>query len=147
MESNNNLKWLCFSGSPDDFPIYSPKFLAFAQPQGLFETLTADNGSLNGPIRSGDNPRNEKRTVHDAAEEPYRRSLDDIEKRKNTLWCYLSLALYSNKLMLVRHDCVDHMGVSDGHKAWGFSRRVPKQRNCDSGQSIDGAGSPTAERG
>ena len=89
MESNNNLKWLCFSGIPDDYPIWITRFQAFAQTKGLFETLTGDERPPHPPVRLGDNPTNEERAAHDAAEEAYRRALDDIEKRKNTLWCYL----------------------------------------------------------
>ena len=49
----------------------------------------------------------------------HRRAFDDIEKRKNTLWCYLAMFLDSTSLMLIRHDCVDRKGLGDGHKAWG----------------------------
>ena len=53
-------------------------------------------------------------------EEAYRRALDDTEKRKNTLWCYLDKVLDSTGLMSVRHDCVDHKGLGDSHKTWGI---------------------------
>ena len=124
MESNNNLKWLCFSGIPDDYPIWITRFQAFAQTKGLFETLTGDDRPPSPPVRPGDNPTNEERASHDAAEEAYRRALDDIEKRKNTLWCYLAMVLDSTSLMLIRHDCVDHKGLGDGHKAWGLLQDI-----------------------
>ena len=38
MESNNNLKWFCFSGMTDDYSIWSTR----PQMKGLFETLTGD---------------------------------------------------------------------------------------------------------
>ena len=120
MESNSKLKWLCFSGIPDDYPILITRFQAFAQTKSLFETLTGDERPPHPPTRLSDNPTNEERAAHDAAEEAHRRALDDIEKRKNTLWCYLALVLDSTSLMLIRHDCVDHKGLGDGHKAWGL---------------------------
>ena len=69
-------------------------------------------------MRLGDNPTNKERAAHDAAGAAYRRALDDIEKRQNTFWCYLLMALDSTSLMLIRHDCVDHKGLADGHRAW-----------------------------
>ena len=121
MESNsNNLKWLCFSGLTEDYPIWSTRFLAFSQTKGLFDTLTGNERPPTPPTRLGNDPTDEARAAHDAAEAAHRRALDDIEKRKNTLWCYLAMVLDSTSLMLIRHDCVDHKGLGDGHKAWGL---------------------------
>ena len=58
------------------------------------------------------------RAAHEAAEAEYRRALDNIEKRKNTLWCYVAMVLDTTSLMLIRHDCVDNKGFGDDHKAW-----------------------------
>ena len=120
MESNNNLKWLCFSGMTDDYPIWSTRFQAFSQTKGLFETLTGDEPAPTRPTRLGNDPTNEQRAAHEAAEAEYTRALENIEKRKNTLWCYLVMVLDTTSLMLIRHDCVDNKGLGDGHKAWGL---------------------------
>ena len=120
--SNNNLKWLCFSGLTDDYPIWSTRFQAFAQTKRLFETMTGDDVPPNPPGRLADNASDEQRAAYDAATEAYRRAVDDIEKRKNTLWCYLAMVLDTTSLMLIRHDCVNHKGIGDGHKAWGLLR-------------------------
>ena len=121
MESNsNNLKWLCFSGLADVYPIWSTRFKAFAQTKGLFDTLTGDDVPPDPPRRLADDATDEARVSNDAAEAAYRRALDDIEKRKNTLWCYLAMVLDTTSLMLIRHDCVNHKGLGDGHKAWGL---------------------------
>ena len=116
--SSNNLKWLCFSGHTEDYPTWSTRFIAFVQTTGLFETLTGDDLPPRGPARLGDNPTNEERAAHDAALEEQRTAVANIEKRKNTLWCYIAMVLDSTSLMLIRHDCVDHKGLGDGHKAW-----------------------------
>ena len=58
------------------------------------------------------------RAPHDAAEAAYRKALDDIEKPKIALWCYLAMVLDSTSLMFIRHDCVDNKGLGDGRKAW-----------------------------
>ena len=123
MESNNNLKWLCFLGMTDDYPIWSTRFQAFSQTKGLFETLTGDEPAPNRPTRLGNDPTNEQRAAHEAAEAEYTRALENIEKRKNTLWCYLAMVLDTTSLMLIRHDCVDNKGLGDGHKAWGFCKK------------------------
>ena len=119
MESNNNLKWLC-SGLRDDCPVSSTRFQAFAQTKRLFDTLTGDDRPRNPKGRLGDQLTDKERAAHDGVEAAYRKALDDIEKRKNTLWCYRAIVLDSTSLMLIRHDCVDHNGLGDGHEAWGL---------------------------
>ena len=61
MERNNNLKWLCFLGLPDDYPIWSTRFQVFAQTKGLFDTLTGYERPPNPPRRLGDQPSDEER--------------------------------------------------------------------------------------
>ena len=41
--ASNNLKWLCFSGLSDEYPVWSTRFQAFSQTKVLFETLTGDD--------------------------------------------------------------------------------------------------------
>ena len=118
--SSNNLKWLCFSGLTEDYPIWCTRFQAFAKTKGLFDTLTGDDRPPAQPARLGNDASDESRAAHDAAQEAHRRAVDDIEKRKNTLRCYLAMVLGSTSLMLIRHDCVDRKGLCDGHKAWGL---------------------------
>ena len=103
-------------GTPDSY-------LAFAQTKGFFDTLTGDDCPPNPPGRLGNQLTDEERGADDAAEAAYRKTLDDIEKRKNTLRCYLAKVLDSNSLMLIRQEFVDQKGLGDGHKAWGFSRK------------------------
>ena len=121
MEStSNNLKWLCFSGLTDEYPIWSTRFQAFSQTKGLFATLTGEDLPPDPPERLAHDATDVQRAAHDAAIVADRKAVDDIEKRKNTLWCYLAMVLDSTSLMLIRHDCVDHKGLGDGHKAWGL---------------------------
>ena len=71
----------------DDYPIWSTRFQAFSQTKGLFETLTGDEPAPTRPTRLGNDPTNEQRAAHEAAEAEKTRALENIEKRKNTLWC------------------------------------------------------------
>ena len=82
--------------------------------------LTGDEQPPTPPARLGNHATDEARAAHDAAQEAHRRALDAIEKRKNTLWWYLALVLDSTSLIMIRHDCVNHKGLGDGHKAWGL---------------------------
>ena len=118
--SSNNLKWLCFWGLTEDYPIWCTRFQAFAQTKGLFDTITGDDRPPAYLARLGNDATDESRAVHDDAQEAHRRAVDDIEKRKNTLWCYLAMVLDSTSLMLIRHDCVGREGLGGGHKAWGL---------------------------
>ena len=85
--TSNNLKWLCFSGLSDEYPVWSNRFQAFSQTKGLFETLTGDDVPPNPPGRLPDGPSDEQRAAHDAATEAYMRAVSDIQKRNSTLWC------------------------------------------------------------
>ena len=119
MESTSNiLKWLCFSGLSDEYPVWSTRFQAFSQTKGLFETLTGDDVPPNPPGRLTDPASDEIRAAHDAAIEADMKAVIDIQKRNNTLWCYFAMVLDSTILMLIRHDCVDIKGLCDGGKAW-----------------------------
>ena len=118
--SSNNPKWLCFSSLTEDEPTWCTRFQAFAQTKGLFDTLTGDDRLPAQSVRLGNDATDEARAAHDAAQEAHRRAVDDIEKRENTLWCYLAMVLDSTSLMLIRHDCVDRKGLGDGPKAWGL---------------------------
>ena len=84
----------------------------------LFDIITGDDLPPIPPGRHGNDPTNVERAAHHAAEAAYRRALDGIEKRKNTLWCYLAMVLDSTSLMLIRHDCVDNKGPGGERKAW-----------------------------
>ena len=112
------MKWLCFSGLSDGYPIWSTRFQAFFQTKGRFETLTGDDVPPNPPLPLPDGASDEQRVAHDAATEAYMKAVIDIQKRHNTLWCYLAMVLDSTSLMLIRHDRVDHNGLGDGRKAW-----------------------------
>ena len=119
MESNcKNLRWLCLSGLSKEHPVWSTRFQAFAQNKGLFDMITGDDLPPNPPGRLGNDPSNEERAAHDAAEAAYRRALDDIEKRENTFWCCLAMVLDSLSLILIGHECVDNKGLGDERKAW-----------------------------
>ena len=120
VKNGNNLKWLCFSGLTEDYPIWCTRFQAFAQIRSLFDTLTGDDRPPAQSARLGNAATDETRAAHDAAQEGHRHGVDDIEKRKNTLWSYLAMVRDSTSLMLIRHNCIDRKDVGDGHKAWGL---------------------------
>ena len=116
--ASNNLKWLCLSVLSDEYPILSTRFQAFSQTKGLFETLTGIDVPPNPPLLLPDGASDEQRAAHDAATEACMKAVADIQKRQNTLLCYLAMLLDSTSLMLISHDCVDHKGLGDGRKAW-----------------------------
>ena len=77
-----------------------------------------DDVPPNLPRRLPDGASDEQRAAHGAATEAYMKAVIDIQKRNNTLWCYLAMVLDSTSLMLIRHDCVDNKGLGDARKAW-----------------------------
>ena len=80
--------------------------------------MTGDDVPPNPPGPLPDGASDEQGAAHDAATEAYMKAVIDIQKRNNTLWCYLALVLDSTSLMLIGHDCVDNKGLGDGRKAW-----------------------------
>ena len=66
----------------------------------------------------------------ETVEEAYKTALDDIEKRKNTLWFHLVIVLVWTSPMLVRHDCFHIKDPGVGRKAWVFLQRR-KSFECD----------------
>ena len=80
--------------------------------------MTGDDIPTNPPGLLPDGASDEQRAAHDAATEAYMRAVNDIQKRNNTLWCYLAMVLDSTSLILIRHDCVDNKSLRDGRKAW-----------------------------
>ena len=55
-------------GLPDNYPIQSTRFLAFAQTKGLFDALTGDDRPANTPKRLSNQPTDEERAAHNATE-------------------------------------------------------------------------------
>ena len=121
MESTTNeLKWLCFSGLPDEYPIWNTSFQAFIPTKSLFEALTGDYVPPNAPGRWPDGETDEQRAAPDAATEAYKKTVADKQKRNDALWCHFAMVMVSTSLMLIRHDCVDNKGLGDGRKSWVF---------------------------
>ena len=95
-------------------------FQAFSQTKSVFDTITGDNPPPKPLDGLGKDPTDVERAAHNPAQATYSRALDDIEKRKNNLWCYLAMVLGSTSLMLVRYNCVDNRGLGDGRKTRVF---------------------------
>ena len=93
--------------------------------KGLLDTLTGKSRPLSPSGRLGNQPTDEERAAHDAA---YRTALDDIEKRKNTLWCHVAMVFESNSLILIRHKCVDQKDWVTIKKRRGFSKKSSTAR-------------------
>ena len=119
MESTKiKFQWLCFGGLSDEYPIWSTRFQAFSHIKGLFETLTVYNVPPDPSGRLLDGASDEQRAAHDAAAKAYMKTVTDIQKRNNTVWCYHAMVFDSTNLMLIRHDCVDNKGPGKGRNAW-----------------------------
>ena len=79
MESTSkDLKWFCFFGLSDEYPVWSTRFQAFSQTESFFETLTGDDVPPNPPRRLPDGASDEQRAAHDAATEAYMKTVIDI---------------------------------------------------------------------
>ena len=114
MESKNNLKWL-FLGHDrwlPDLEHYVSSFFSNERPLWNTHWRWASTNPSNNAWQWS----NWRATRCSE----YRRALNNIEKRKNTLLSYLAMVLDTTSLMLIRHDCLDNKGLGDGHKAWGL---------------------------
>ena len=59
------------------------------------------------------------------------KAVTDVQKRDNTLWCYLVMVLDSISSVLIRNDCLDNKGLGNGRKAW-----VPLQQTFRSDETV-----------
>ena len=99
-------------------PISNTGFQAFAQTKGLSGKVIGDFLPPNPPWRLGIEPTKDERPVPDEVEAAYWKALDDTEKQKRTLWCYLATKRDSRRMMLTKHDSVETKGLGHGREAW-----------------------------
>ena len=105
MESNSkDSQWLCFAGL-SKYSIWRTMFEFFAQTKGhFFDTISGDDLSPNLPRQFGNDPINQKRPCHDAAQISYKSALNDFHKRKRQL---LMLPGYNTRFSKLDDDKVD----------------------------------------
>ena len=123
---NQMRKWLRFSGLVDDYPAWSTKFTALMQTKRLYKAHLRKE-VIPDPIAPIDETATAaQRTEWEDKLKERDKQVQDINKRSNTVWCHLVLALDKTSLMYIRHGCLSPDGTGDGAKAW----RLLQQRFC-----------------
>ena len=115
---SNTIKWLCFTGTAEDYPAWSTKFTAFMQTKGLCKSLL---GKEIIPDEVADLPEDsseEQGAQREAKIQERNKEVENIKERNNSVWCHIALALDKTSLMYIRHDCLSQDGTGDGAKAW-----------------------------
>ena len=59
------MKWMAFSGVPEDFATWSTRFTAFMQTKGLLETLMGAEDLPNRPNVLGNEPTDGQKQAHE----------------------------------------------------------------------------------
>ena len=82
--SNISLKWMTFSGLAEDYPTCSTRFSAFAQTNGLFETLadTVELPDRPAPLRKDANE--EQTREHESQTQARATAVQEDESRKKS---------------------------------------------------------------
>ena len=90
---SNTVKWLCFTGTAEDYPAWSTKFTAFMQTKGLYKSLL---GKEIIPDEIADLPEDsseEQRAQREAKIQERNKEIEDIKELNNSVWCHIALAL------------------------------------------------------
>ena len=114
----NTVKWLCSSGTAEDYPAWSTKFTAFMQTKGLYKSLLGKEIIPQEVAPLGEDASEEQTAQRNAKVQQRNKEIEDIKERNNTVWCHIALALDKTSLMYIRHDCLSQDGTCDGAKAW-----------------------------
>ena len=115
---SNAVKWLCFTGSAEDYPAWSTKFTAFMQTKGLFKSLLGKEVIPEEIAPLAEDASAEQQAQRQAKVQQRNKEIEDIKERNNNVWCHIALALDKTSLMYIRHDCLSQDGTGDGAKAW-----------------------------
>ena len=121
------MKMLTYTGTAQDFPIWSTIFVAMMQTKGVYKSLLGTEEQLNEPAPLAIGASNDFKKDDKVLKDAYQKEVADIKEKRNNLWCHLALTLDATTLMLMRHDCLGDDGIGDGAKAWkllqeGFQR-------------------------
>ena len=91
---------------------------AYLQTKGLYKALLGKEIAPEEIALLAEDASNEQKTAWDAKVRERNKQIEEIKERNNTVWCHIALALDSNSLLYIRHDCLLSDGVGDGAKAW-----------------------------
>ena len=83
---NNSLKWPHFSSKPENFPIWSIRFIAFMQTKGLYKTPIGHEDKIRRPDNLPENHSDEQRVTRDAQQKEYTIKVEEKENRNNIVW-------------------------------------------------------------
>ena len=117
---SHTIKWLCFTGSTEDYPAWSTKFMAYMQTKGLYKSLLDKEVLMPEVTPLTEAATAEEREEWAAQVEQRNQQIKEIDERKNSVWCHIALALDKTSLMYIRHDCLSPDGTGDGAKAWSL---------------------------
>ena len=114
----NTVKWLCFTGTAEDYPAWSTKFTAFMQTKGLYKSLLGKEVIPQEIPLLAEDASEQQRAERETKVQQRNKEIEDIKERNNSVWCHLALALDKTSLMYIRHDCLSKDGTGDGAKGW-----------------------------
>ena len=115
---SQTIKWLVFDGKAKNYPAWSTKFTAYMQTKGLYKALLGNEIVPEEIAPLAEDVSNEQKAKWEAKVQVRNKQIEEINKRNNTVWCHITLALDNNSLLYIRHDCLSSDGVWDGAKAW-----------------------------
>ena len=102
---SNTIKWLCFTGTAEDYPAWSTaKFTAFMQAKGLYKSLLGNEVMPEEIAALAEDASEEQRTQREAKVQQRNKEIEDIKERNNSVWGHLALALDTTSLMYIWHD-------------------------------------------
>ena len=105
------VKLLTYTGRATDFPIWSTKFAAMMQTNGLYKSFLGTEEQPNEPALLANGASNDDKKNHKVLKDAYEKEVADIKEKRNNVWCHLALTLDATTLILMRNDCVGDDGI------------------------------------
>ena len=97
----NRVKWLCFIGTPADYPAWSTKITAFMQTKGPYKSLLGKEVIPQEIPPLAEGASEQHRTEREVKVQQRNKEIEDIKERNNSVWCHLALAPDKTSLMYI----------------------------------------------
>ena len=110
------VKWLCFTGTAEDYPAWSTKFMAFMQTKGLYKSLLGKEAIPDEIAPVAEDASDEVIAQRQAQVQQRNKEIEDINERNNSVWCHIALALDKTSLMYIRQ-----LFITRQHWRWSES--------------------------
>ena len=85
---SHTVKWLCFTGTAENYPAWSTKFTAFIQTKGLYKSLLGKEVIPTEIAQLNAEATAEQTAEWEAKIQQRNKEIEEINERNNSVWCH-----------------------------------------------------------